>query len=325
MPFEIIREDITKLKVDALVNPTNNWLYGTAGVDGRIHEVAGPELHNETANLGGCEVGEVKITKGYNLPASYVIHTVGPIWKDGNSGEEDILRTCYVNAMTLATEKNFKRIAIPLISSGTYGYPKEKALSVAISAISEFLLHHDMFIYLVVFDRTSFALSEKLVTSVTDYLEEHFETDDFYHVMASESPAPELLSIKKSSFRSKRSLSEVLDQLDETFSEMLLRLIDEKELKDPEVYKGANVDKRLFSKIRSNREYSPSKRTVIAFCISLKLSLDESKDLLMKAGYAFSNSSKSDVIIRYFIENKNYNIFEVNEILFSYKLPSIGV
>ena len=338
MPFEIIRNDITKVEVDAIVNPTNTWLCGTGGVDGAVHQAAGEELLTETTQLGGCDIGDAKITGGYNLPSRYVIHTVGPIWEGGNKNEEFLLKTCYLSALRLAKVHELETIAFPLISSGTYGYPKDKALSIAISAIGEFLMTHDMMVYLVVYDQMSYELSEKLFSSVTDYLDENYELldenydlDDEILNMASaaypeETLYPEaVLHDEIKSIKYKRNLEDVLEQLDETFSEMLLRLIDEKGKTDSETYKKANIDRRLFSKIRNDKEYTPSKKTVLSFAISLELSLDETKDLLMKSGYALSKSSKFDVIIQYFIENNNYDIFEINEVLFGFEQNLLGV
>lgn len=334
MPLKIIRNDITKVYADAIVNAANSSLLGGGGVDGAIHRAAGPELLAECRALGGCMVGQAKITKGYRLPAKYVIHTVGPVWHGGKSDEEKLLADCYRNSLKLAKDYKLKSIAFPLISSGAFGYPKDKALKTAITVIGEFLLSNDMTVYLVVYDKTSFMLSEKLFSSITqyideNYIEEHlFDNLDRFEALRQASERYEdypLPFYREKASRHKRSLDDVVNQTDETFSQMLLRLIDEKGMTDAEAYKRANVDRRLFSKIRNDINYSPSKTTAIAFAIALKLNLDETKDLLRKAGFALSHSNKFDIIIEYFIQEGNYNIFEINEALFAFDQKLLGM
>ncbi len=324
MPFEIIRNDITKVHADAIVNAANASLLGGGGVDGAIHYAAGPELLNECRTLGGCETGQAKITKGYKLHAKYIIHTVGPVWHGGKNNEESLLADCYINSLILAKKYNLKSIAFPLISSGSYGYPKDKALKTAVSAIGDFLLSNEMTVYLVVYDKSSFVLSERLLSSITQYIDDKYTED---HPYRRREIYEEIVinyvdaSIKKTC---KRSLNDVVKNMDETFSQMLLRLIDEKGKTDSEIYKKANIDRRLFSKIRTDKDYKPRKTTAIAFAIALELSLDETKDLLQKAGFALSHSSKFDIIIEYFIEEENYNIFEINEALFAFDQSLLG-
>lgn len=337
MPFEIIRNDITKVYADAIVNAANSTLSGGGGVDGAIHRAAGPELLAECSTLGGCEVGQAKITKGYRLPAKYVIHTVGPIWQGGKNHEEKLLADCYRNSLALAKEYKLESIAFPLISSGAYGYPKDKALKTAISVIGDFLLNNEMTVFLVVYDKAAFMLSEKLFSNIAQYIDDKYvgehpfnkrdrfaemdELGEFY------SSASSIFSTKgiEPANRRKRSLDDLVKHIDETFSQMLLRLIDEKGMTDAEAYKRANIDRKLFSKIRNDIDYKPSKPTAIAFAIALKLNLDEAKDLLLKAGFALSHSSKFDIIIEYFIENGSYNIFEINEALFAFDQNLLGV
>lgn len=334
MPLEIIRDDITKVHADAIVNAANPSLLGGGGVDGAIHRAAGPELLKECKTLNGCEVGQAKITKGYNLPAKYVIHTVGPIWRGGNYNEEKLLSDCYKNSLKLAKEYNLESIAFPLISTGAYGYPIDKGLKVAISVIGDFLLNNDMMVYLVVYNKEAFKLSEKLFSSIKQYIDDRYvkeHTAERYRRIEE----TQIRDIYKESMNffmeetkasiKKRCLEDVVNELDETFTQMLLRLIDEKGFTDSQVYKRANIDRRLFSKIRSDINYKPSKATAIAFAIALELNLDETKDLLSKAGYALSHSSKFDIIIEYFIEEGNYNIFEINEALFAFDQNLLGV
>ena len=336
MPFEIIRGDITKLSVHAIVNAANRSLLGGGGVDGAIHRAAGSALLKECRTLGGCEIGNAKITKGYELPSKYIIHTVGPIWHGGTQNEEQQLRSCYMNSLALAKERNLESIAFPLISSGAFGYPKDQALSVAVTAIKDFLLECDMSIYIVVFDKASFGFSQKLFTSISQYIDDHYAAhhDDrnrrrsiYEEDKQRFSYEQELTeSVCKNTFvESERSLSDVLSELDDTFSERLLRLIAQKGYSDVITYKKANIDRKLFSKIRSDKNYKPSKATVLAFSLALRLSLDETKDFLMTAGFALSRSSKFDVIIEYFITHKIYDIYEVNEALFAFEQPLLGV
>jgi O-acetyl-ADP-ribose deacetylase (regulator of RNase III) len=330
MPFEIVRADLTKLCVDAIVNAANSSLLG----GGAIHSAAGPELLTECKTLGGCETGHAKITKAYSLPAKYVIHTVGPVWEGGMKNEEVLLRSCYKNSLELAIKYGLNSVAFPLISSGIYGYPKEKALQVAMSVISEYLMTHELTIFLVVYDKKAFVLSEKLFSSVQEYIDDNYIEDKAIYSqsrdkeirMLSESriyQAEEIDSMYSS--KSIRSLDDVMEELQETFSEHLMRQIDLKGKTDVEIYKRANVDRKLFSKIRNDKYYKPSKSTVIAFSVALELNLDESKDLLQKAGFALSRSSKFDLIIEYFISEENYNIYEINEALFAFEQTLLGV
>lgn len=337
MPLEIIRNDITKVHADAIVNAANSSLLGGGGVDGAIHRAAGPELLEECRSLGGCKVGQAKITKGYNLPAKYVIHTVGPVWKGGNNNEEKLLADCYKNSLALAKEYNLESIAFPLISSGAFGFPKDKALKTAISVIGDFLLSNEMTVYLVVYDRKAFMLSEKLFSSITQYIDDKYieerpiksreRLEEEFQFAESYVEVPKFFIEQRSmqATKSKRSLADVIKNMDETFSQMLLRLIDEKGMTDVETYKKANIDRKLFSKIRNDINYRPSKPTAIAFAIALELNLDETKDLLLKAGFALSRSSKFDIIIEYFIQEGNYNIFEINEALFAFDQNLLGV
>lgn len=325
MPFEIIRNDITKVHADAIVNAADLSLLGGGGTDGAIHKAAGPGLLAECRYLGGCKAGEAKITKGYALPAKYVIHTVGPVWHDGSSGEEKLLADCYKNSLKLAKQHKLESVAFPLISSGTFGYPRDKALSTAISAIGEFLLKNDMTVYLVVYDSASFMLSEKLFSSIKQYIDDNYieeQASDFIRYSISKNLVRDYSNAAVS--KSERSLDDVVRNLDETFSQMLLRLIDEKGMKDSETYKKANIDRKLFSKIRNDIYYKPSKQTAVAFAVALELNLDETRDLLARAGFALSRSCRFDIIIQYFIEHDNYDIFVINEALFAFKQNLIG-
>ncbi|WP_138160598.1 O-acetyl-ADP-ribose deacetylase [Peptoniphilus catoniae] len=332
MPLQIVRNDITKMKVDAIVNAANNSLLGGGGVDGAIHSAAGPDLLEECRRLNGCKTGDAKITKAYCLPCSYVIHTVGPRWQGGGYNEEKLLESCYINSLNLAKKYKCESVAFPLISSGVYRYPKDQALKVAINTISDFLLENDMTVYIVIFDKKSYQISEKLFSDIKAYIDDKYVKD--YEDTKNEYRR-DLQILEEYTFSSEAklldtgekksgSLENALDQIDESFSQMLLRKIDELGMTDAQCYKKANIDRKLFSKIRSNKFYKPSKATVLAFALALELPLDEMEDMLMKAGFAFSPSSKFDIIVQYFVEQGNYKVYEINEALFAFDQNLIG-
>ena len=347
MPFTIVRNDITRMNVDAVVNAANPSLLGGGGVDGAIHAAAGPELLKECRMLGGCRTGEAKLTKGYRLPAKYVIHTVGPVWHGGSEGEEALLAACYRNSLRLARDTGCESVAFPLISSGVYGYPQEDAIRVAVGTIREFLAENEMTVYLVIFGRSSFVASRALLLEVTEYI------DDVYaktHIVPRNSPMPDACAYGAGAaedacmeptpprapepldrpIAAKRKsallphLQNLLKKTDEGFSQALLRMIDEKGMTDAQCYKKANVDRKLFSKIRSNPAYRPSKPTVFAFAVALELSLPETREFLAKAGFALSHSSQFDIILEYFIQHARFDVYEINEVLFHFDMPLLG-
>jgi O-acetyl-ADP-ribose deacetylase (regulator of RNase III) len=333
VPLQIVRNDITKMKVDAIVNAANSSLLGGGGVDGCIHRAAGPELLSECKMLGGCETGSAKITKGYRLPCKYVIHAVGPRWRGGKHREREKLVSCYRTSLELAKEHGCETVAFPLISSGIYGYPKDQALKVAIDTISDFLLENDMTVYIVIFDRKAYQIGEKLFSDIAAYIDDNYvdeHTDSRSErlrrmQMLSDEPEEETFGAPLAPMAaSAKTLDDALSQIDESFSEMLLRKIDEKGMTDAQCYKKANIDRKLFSKIRSDKLYKPSKPTALAFAIALELPLDETKELLMKAGFALSHTNKFDIIIEFFIEHGNYNVFEINEALFAFDQSLLG-
>jgi len=330
MPLEIVRHDITKMKVDAIVNAANTALKMGGGVCGAIFREAGAnELQEACDQIGGCKVGEAVLTDGFKLDAKYIIHTPGPVWQDGSYQEATLLKGSYYNSLELANNHQCESIAFPLISTGIYGYPKEEALHIAISTISSFLLNHDMHVYLVVFDKKSFGLSTKLFSTIHQYIDEHYveEVESTFNRRAREEQyvMREVEILKQDIYEEvNHSLVNLLDQLDESFSEQMLRLIDEKGMTDVETYKRANIDRRLFSKIRNAVDYTPTKKTAIAFAIALRLNLEETDELLTTAGYTLSRSSKFDVIIEFFIQQASYNIHEINEALFAFDQPLLG-
>lgn len=333
MPLQIVRNDITKMEVDAIVNAANTSLLGGGGVDGCIHRAAGPELLAECKTLGGCETGSAKITKGYHLPCKYIIHAEGPRYRDGKHGEKEKLVSCYKVSLALAKERKCETVAFPLISSGIYGYPKDQALRIAIDTISAFLHENDMTVYIVIFDKKAYQIGEKLFSDIAAYIDDNY-VDAHTDTRSERLRRMQMLSDEpeEASFgaplppmaASAKTLDDALSQIDESFSEMLLRKIDEKGMTDAQCYKKANIDRKLFSKIRSDKLYKPSKPTAIAFALALELSLEETKDMLMKAGFALSHSNKFDIIIEYFIEHGNYNVFEINEALFAFDQSLLG-
>ena len=333
MPFEIVRNDISAMEVDAIVNTANPKPVIGAGVDSAIHDRAGQGLLEARQRIGEIAVGTSAVTAGYNLKAKFVIHTVGPVWRGGLLGEGELLRKCYDSALELALESDCKSVALPLISSGNYGFPKDIALKIALDAISDFLLRQEMQIYLVVFDSASYKLSEKLFQNVASYIDRHY-----VDALEMATYATEDSRINRRRRRDMRlyecevqrcdskaiSLEDMLKQADAGFTETLLKLIDQTGKKDSEIYKTANISKQHFSKIRNNPNYKPTKPTAIALALALELDLEATKDLIGRAGYALTNSSKFDLIIRYFIEQKNFNIVEINIALYEFDQVLLG-
>ena len=422
MPLLFVRQDITKMHVDAVVNAANQSLLGGGGVDGAIHYAAGPELLAECRTLGGCRTGEAKITGGYRMPCRYIIHTVGPVYKGGDRGEAELLAACYRNSLKLAEENGCESVAFPAISTGVYGYPQEEATKIAVATVKEYLEEHDMTVYLVFFGHggrrqsgTDLALyvrdrmagnaiaGQAMGSAAKEALTGRAEKKDSFsvHAVAFEEESAEecaadleecaeevadecvsegsakrkenkadrdaaisekrkvsakserksggfkLFSSKKEASARENSADsfagamscammdaapaatpaatpDFRSMLDESFSEMLLRKIDESGMTDAECYKRANIDRKLFSKIRSDRLYRPSKATAIAFAVALKLGTAETEEMLRKAGYALSNSALFDVIIRYFIERGEYDVLKINEALFDYDQALLG-
>ena len=354
MPLTIVRNDLTKMKVDAIVNAANTSLKMGGGVCGAIFNAAGAEkLQKECDKLAPIKTGEAVITKGYALPAKYIIHTAGPVYKDGTQNEEPLLRSCYKNTLDLAKKYGCESIAFPLISSGIYGYPKDEALSVATSTIVDWLASNDMDVSLVVFDKTAFALSKDLLGEVKSFVDENYveeragryrdrsiglEFSDFQlseelnqpssneNISTTDAPKGKPISAASATapFMIPSSLNEKINNLDVPFSVTLLTLIDAKGKTDVDVYKRANIDRKLFSKIRTGKGYMPSKKTVLALAIALELSLAETRYLLESAGFALSRSVLFDVMIEYFITRKKYDIYEINNVLFEYDQPLLG-
>ena len=330
MPFTILRQDITKLSVDAIVNAANTGLAKGGGVCGAIFRAAGAaQLEEACRKAAPVRTGEAAITPAFALPARYVIHAVGPVYRgDEAAACEQLLRSAYLSALRLAVEHDCASIAFPLISSGIYGYPKEAALRVAVEAFRDFLRQHDLDIFLTVFDRESFVVSGQLLGAVENYLDENYV--QMCMARQRERNRCEVHALQDvEAFQATygappQELENVIGNLDEPFNVTLLRLIDARGKTDAEVYKKANIDRKLFSKIRTGKGYMPGKRTVLALAIALELTLAETEALLMKAGYALSHSIKADVIVEYFILQGNYDIYAINEVLFHYDQPLLG-
>lgn len=376
MAFKIVRNDITKITADAIVNTANPKPKFSSGTDSAVYAAAGADkLLEERKKIGRIEEGEVAVTPAYDLDAKYIFHTVGPIWKGGNYGEAETVKRCYTNCLNKALELELESIAFPLLATGNYGFPKSDALLLATSVFSNFLAENEMDITLVVFDNESFELSGKIFDGINQFIndnyveekinEEYFVCDEaasepdenaggrrsgkhgiglftgrgkrmaestgMSAPLSAEAAAPEykmagseMLRNNMAALPVKRSLEDVVKNVSETWSESLLRLITERGYTDTEVYKRANVDRKLFSKIRSNKDYQPKKNTAVAFALALRLNLDETKDFLRRAGYAFSPSSKFDLIIEYSIENGVYDLMLINSALFDHDQPQLG-
>ena len=332
MPLHIIRQDITKMDCDAIVNPTNIYLTPDGGTDLAIHTAAGPELLKYCKKqMGMVQVGGAKISPAFNLPCKHVIHTVGPVWKGGNNNEKDKLISCYKESLELAAINGCSSIAFPLIASGTYGYPKDQVLKIAIDAIGDFLFTREMTVYLVVYDKKAYEFSNKLFSDVASFID-----DNYYEEHKSQAYNRERMAMRRSMVSldemaveycqtpSFESIDDWLGKLDESFSQALFRFIDEKGMSDVECYKKANIDKKTFSKIKCQAGYKPSKNTAIAFAIALELNLEETQHLLKTVGYTLSRSNKFDLIIEYFITNEIYDIFLINETLFEFDQVCLG-
>ena len=362
MPFQIIRNDITKVKADAIVNTANPKPRIGRGTDSAIYAAAGEEqLIASRKKIGDIAPGQAVHTSAFALDAKYIIHTVGPVWVDGSHGEWDTLRFCYENSLALADSLDCESIAFPLIATGTYGFPKDEALHIALSEIQRFLLTHEMKVTIVVFDRKALELSESLIGGIEQFIDDHTarelhakerdgnrseiarrrragrdEEPSLYSnisglsaplareetINADEEPVfaptaaiPDL---------SGKSLDEILGDAGDSFQQRLLKLIDKSGMDDVTVYKKANIDRKVFSRIRCKPDYKPKKKTALAFAIALELDMPTMTDLLSRAEIALSPSNTFDLIITYFITNKNYDIFEINAALFKYGQPILG-
>ena len=369
MPLKIIRNDITKVDVDIIVNSANpKPKYGT-GTDYAVYSAAGiDDLLSERKKIGNIAVGDIAVTPAFKLKAKYIIHAVGPIWYGGHHKEFDLLKSCYNKSLNKAVELECETIAFPLISTGAYMFPKDKALQIAMSTITDFLYEHDLTVYLVVFDEKSFELSGRIFANVDSYIDntavfdsqneeyaaflKYIDKDERVEVLnnVSRLSGKEAISRylsglrirKDDNFRSvfdgkkhhsipKDSAKDIADSLEDiiaennkTFQERLLELIDESGMTDPEVYKKANIDRKLFSKIRCTPDYKPKKKTAVALALALELDYDVMVDLLQRAGIAFSPSSNFDKIIEYYVIHGVYDVQTINLSLFEHGEDTLG-
>ncbi len=316
------------MHVDAIVNAANTGLLRGSGVCGAIFEAAGvDEMTAACRALSPIKTGEAVMTPGFALPARFVIHTAGPVYNIRDKAAcEARLRSSYRNSLALALSKQCRSIAFPLISSGIFGYPKEAALQVARSEIRSFLTDQDMEVYLVIYDEASFVPNGALLDDLDDFLSEKEQSNDRQGeaLVINESIFSLQMDRSVEAAAGSAEIEPLLHRMDMPFNTALLKLIDARKMKDSEVYRRANIDRRLFSKIRKGGDYLPGKRTILALAIALRLSLEETSDLLKKAGYAFSESLRSDVIVQYFILQQRYDIDEINEALFFYHQPLLG-
>ena len=338
MPFQIIRNDITKVQADIIVNTANPKPQIGSGTDSAVYAAAGAELLlAERRRIGEIAPGQAAVTPAFNLSAKYIIHTVGPAWLDGLHGEKQILHDCYANTLALAAAQKAESIAFPLIATGVYGFPKDEALNIALSEIGKFLLTHEMLVILVVLGNEAFRLSEQLVGPVNAYLDEHqvkaLEDAEYADGRTLERyrrrRAAQQFSSSGSPFHSAantaaKPLEQILQDTGDTFQQRLFKLIDASGLDDVTVYKKANIDRKVFSRIRCKQDYKPTKKTAVAFAIALRLNMQEMLDLLACAGITFSPSDKFDLIIAYCVQNGIYDIFEINALLFQYGQPLLG-
>jgi len=350
MSLHVVRNDLLKIKCDAIVNPTDVFLSGSGSIDKRIHDACGPLLEAELEKSSGIDVSEAIITSSYKLKTcKHIIHTIGPLYDEGNNDVFELLRNCYRNVLSVAKENKIHSIAIPLISSGTFGFPKKEAYSIAVEEINDFLADNDIETYLVVYDNESFSISKELSRDVKSYIDDNYISKHitissvknnrrklfdvlFEAEECDEELDDEIIESIKLNESSKESIEDftctklpgvaggfaeekLAFELDESFSEAVLRIIRERDLNDPDVYKKAGLDRKLFSTIRSKKNYVPSKKTAVALCIGLELDLEQTNELLKKAGLTLSHSNLFDVIIEYFIKNKKYDLYDINVVL----------
>ena len=375
MPFRIVRNDITRMETDAIVNTANKHPVVGPGCDSAVYEAAGYDelLSFRKSQIGSVKEGEAFITPGFHLPAKYIIHAVSPLFTDGSHGEEELLRSCYRESLKLAAENGIRSIAFPLISTGSFGYPKEEGMRIAVDEIHAFLLRSEMLVYLVVFDEKATKMGRNLNPDLEAYIDHNYvqvksekEYGDSWYgdsaareetaagrpgrpETAAERPgrsesAAERLGRSESAAGTagrpaflqsappdedsaieemERKLSERMEHMADTFPQYLLYLIHKKGMENAAVYKRAIVDKKVFSKIKNNPNYHPQKLTALCLCIGAKLNMDESRDLLARAGYALSPCDKTDIIFSYFIENGIYDMIELDIQLEEHGLPCI--
>ena len=346
MPFKIIRDDITKVKADVIVNPANSEPVIGGGVESAIYKAAGKEkLLEARKELGRLNPGKVGVTEAFNLDAKYIVHVSGLYWKGGNSFEARCLEECYEKALKAALDKGCKSIAFPLLATGTYGFPKDIGLDVAVSAFTEFLEEYEMDITLVVFGNDAVNVSGKLVDEVRSFvddkyvkeaLEAEYKKDrnieryalpnERFHLLLKEETYDLLdnaCTKDTSSAKQPGSLEAALKNIyKESFEKHLQQLINKKGLRNSEVYAAANISKQYFSKLLKG-QVKPSKDKMLALAVGLRLNMDETADFLRIGGYALSPISQTDTVVEYFIRKQEYNVLKINIVLFDYGLEPL--
>lgn len=312
MSFKILRNDITKVRADAIVNTANPFPTVGTGTDTAVYEAAGRDkLLEARKKIGVVERGQSVWTHSFNLEehgVKYIIHTIGIYYRNGAHGEKEILRSCYSTALKTAAELDCKSVAIPLLASGNYHFPKELSLQIAVEEISRFLLEYEIDVFLVVYDIDSYKISERLFDDVEDFLCNNLCRYEGKFELCSEKSFIIETPVDVDSFlrTSKNKLN---------FQNTLMQLIADRKLDNATVYKKAYIDKKFFSKIISNKDYVPKKRAVMALGLALELPIDEYEAFLASAGFAFMPSSKFDLIIKYCVMNHIYNLINVDVIL----------
>lgn len=345
MPFEVIRNDIAKVTADAIVDTANPKPRIGAGADHAIHLGAGPELLEARKAIGDIQPGHVAVTPAFGLKAKYIIHAVGPAWKGGNENEETLLRQTYDNALKAAVDHQCKSVAFPLMSTGTYGFPKEKGMPIAVSAFTDFLMSHNIRIILVVFDRVVFELSGQLLDDVHGYVDDnyvdamHAEEYDIHQCVTDYEKLKERLSDQRRSeiksiigieetatprCRTSTQLSEIVEQTDVSFHGKLFQLIDERGFKEPTVYKAADISRQQFSQIRSNPNYHPTRNAAIRFALALKLDYEATQEFLSSAGYTLTQSNPADIIVKCCIDRGEFDTVKINSELYERNLPLLS-
>lgn len=386
MPFHIVRDDLANMRVDAVVVPANPLLIIDGGAGKSIALIAGLErMQAALDEIGECPVGNAVVTSAFDFPAKMVVHAVGPVWMGGQLGEASALASCVNAALEASVRGGAKSIAIPLLSTGAFGYPTGEAIDIETRAIRDFLEDNDIDVSLVLYDRESVRVGRSLFTDIQEYIDDVYVGEHPYdRVLAPDdgaiqpqdsgsqrfldasvlpqssgdrcsgivpdwsggsgnqdfegasdwrgapaettvaSLAMAVAAPLAASAAPQESLADRLSNLDESFAQTVLRLIDEHGLTDVEVYKRANMSRQLFAKIRKDGGYRPTKKTACALAFALELDHGETLSLLSRAGFTLSHSSKFDVIIEYFLVNGVYDIFQVNEALFAYDQPLLG-
>ncbi len=325
MPFQIIRNDIVQVRADAIVNTANPEVAIGDGVDSAIYKAAGRDrLIEARRKIGVLMPGEVGITEAFDLDARYIIHASGPWWEDGTKGEADCLRSCYEKSLRLAKEYGCRSIAFPLLAVGTYGFPKELGIRIAVDAFTDFLKDNDMEITLVVFESDAVSLSGKLVDDVASFIDDRYVED----ALAAEYGMADWIRPDSMKFTQPKkkadSLEDALKEIyTDSFEKHLQQLINKKGLRNSEVYAAANISKQYFSKLLKGL-VKPSKEKMLALAVGLRLNLDETADFLRIAGYAISPISQTDRIVEYFIEHEDYNVLKIDIVLFDYGLDPLS-